>query len=78
MRGISTEAWIAPRNFSGDTIMMEWHFMSNGWTSVETAGAIAGEPIASYFYFKKNIGISSETVEIYFTRNLLMTIKYYL
>lgn len=61
VRGISTEAWIAPRNFSGDTIMMEWHFMSNGWTTVEAGGAIAGEPIASYFYFKKNIGISSET-----------------
>lgn len=48
--------------------------MSNGWTSVETAGAIAGEPIASYFYFKKNIGISSETVEIYFTHNPLLMI----
>lgn len=55
MRGISTEAWIAPRNLSdGEQILMEWHFMTPTWTQIETNGAVQSEPAAVYYHRNMN------------------------
>ena len=60
VRGINTDVWSAPRVYNGLDVVMEWHFMADGWKIQETFAVESNEPVLLKMNYRTPEPVESE------------------